>query len=54
MKLLRKLIDPVPLVAQGFIVGAALFFATHPGSGEALAAQIDSSFAEQGRSTTQL
>lgn len=37
MKLLRKLGNPVVLVAQGFVLGAALFFATHPETGRDLA-----------------
>ena len=37
MKLLKKLGNPLALVAQGFTLGAALFFATHPGSGRELA-----------------
>ncbi|HEX8363896.1 MAG TPA: hypothetical protein VF603_01270 [Allosphingosinicella sp.] len=37
MKLLKKLGNPLVLVAQGFALGAALFFATHPGSGRELA-----------------
>lgn len=37
MKLLSKLANPVALVAQGFVLGAALFFATHPGTGRAVA-----------------
>ncbi len=30
MKLLKKLGNPMVLVAQGFALGAFLFFATHP------------------------
>ena len=30
MKLLKKLGNPLALVAQGFALGAILFFATHP------------------------
>ncbi|MEA3041350.1 MAG: hypothetical protein QOC65_839 [Sphingomonadales bacterium] len=37
MKLLKKLGNPLALVVQGFTLGAALFFATHPGSGQELA-----------------
>jgi Na+/melibiose symporter-like transporter len=37
MKVLRKLGNPMALVAQGFVLGAALFFATHPGTGRAVA-----------------
>ena len=29
MKLLRKLQNPYLLVGQGFLIGAAIFFATH-------------------------
>ena len=32
MKLWNKLQNPYVLVGQGFVLGAALFFATHPGS----------------------
>jgi hypothetical protein len=37
MKLLKKLGNPMALVVQGFALGAALFFATHPGAGRAVA-----------------
>jgi hypothetical protein len=37
MKLLKTLGNPMALVAQGFAIGAALFFATHPDSGRAVA-----------------
>ena len=37
MKFLKKLGNPLALVVQGFALGAALFFATHPGSGRELA-----------------
>ena len=37
MKLLKKLGNPMALVAQGFILGAALFFATHPDAGREVA-----------------
>ena len=30
MKLLKKLGNPLALVAQGFVLGATLFLATHP------------------------
>jgi hypothetical protein len=30
MKMLKKLGNPLALVAQGFVLGAALFLATHP------------------------
>jgi hypothetical protein len=40
MKLIRKLHNPFALVVQGFAVGAALFLATHPGTGESIAASI--------------
>ncbi len=37
MKVLKKLGNPLALVAQGFVLGAALFIATHPGTGEQIA-----------------
>ncbi|MEA3017857.1 MAG: hypothetical protein QOI38_2579 [Sphingomonadales bacterium] len=37
MKFLKTLGNPLALVVQGFTLGAALFFATHPGSGRELA-----------------
>ena len=37
MKLLKALGNPLALVAQGFVVGAALFLATHPETGRDLA-----------------
>lgn len=37
MKLLKKLGNPMVLVAQGFVVGAFFFFATHPETGRDLA-----------------
>ena len=37
MKLLKTLRNPLVLVAEGFAVGAALFFATHPDTGRELA-----------------
>lgn len=37
MKLLKTLGNPLALIVQGFTLGAALFFATHPGSGRELA-----------------
>jgi|GEM_PF-3517671 len=37
MKLLKALGNPVALVAQGFVFGAALFLATHPETGRELA-----------------
>jgi hypothetical protein len=37
MKLLKKLGNPMALVAQGFALGAFLFFATHPETGRDLA-----------------
>lgn len=40
MKFLKKLGNPVALVVQGFALGAALFFATHPGSGDELARTV--------------
>ena len=35
MKLLKKLQNPFFLVGQGFVVGGALFFATHSASVDA-------------------
>ena len=32
MKLLKTLTNPFLLGAQGFLAGAVIFFATHPGS----------------------
>jgi hypothetical protein len=40
MTLIRKLSNPFALVAQGFLVGAALFVSSHPGTGETIAASI--------------
>ena len=37
MKVLKKLVNPVALVVQGFALGAFLFFATHPETGRDLA-----------------
>ena len=37
MKLLKRLGNPIALVAQGFLLGAALFLATHPETGRELA-----------------
>jgi hypothetical protein len=37
MKLLKKFASPTALVAQGFALGAFLFFATHPETGRELA-----------------
>jgi len=37
MKLLKALGNPLALVAQGFVLGAALFLATHPETGRDLA-----------------
>ena len=37
MKLLKKLGNPMVLVAEGFVLGAFLFFATHPETGRDLA-----------------
>lgn len=37
MKLLKKLGNPMVLVAQGFVVGAFFFFATHPETGRDIA-----------------
>ena len=38
MKLLKTLGNPMALVAQGFLAGATLFFATHPQTGRDAAA----------------
>ena len=38
MKLLKKLQNPYALVAQGFVVGGLIFFATHAGGDAARAA----------------
>jgi hypothetical protein len=37
MKVLKKLGNPMALVAQGFVLGAFLFFATHPETGRDIA-----------------
>jgi hypothetical protein len=37
MKLLKKLNNPFLLGLQGFLLGAAVFFATHPGAAAAQA-----------------
>ncbi|HEX8642550.1 MAG TPA: hypothetical protein VF702_01400 [Allosphingosinicella sp.] len=37
MKYLKKLGNPMVLVAQGFALGAIFFFATHPETGRDLA-----------------
>ncbi|HEX8192054.1 MAG TPA: hypothetical protein VF552_04075 [Allosphingosinicella sp.] len=37
MKLLKKLGNPMALVVEGFVLGAFLFFATHPETGRDLA-----------------
>jgi hypothetical protein len=37
MKLLNTLRNPLVLVSEGFALGAALFFATHPETGRELA-----------------
>lgn len=37
MKLLKTLGNPMALVAQGFLLGATLFFATHPETGRDIA-----------------
>jgi hypothetical protein len=37
MKLLKKLGNPMVLVAQGFVLGAFIFFATHPETGRDIA-----------------
>jgi hypothetical protein len=37
MKILRKLGNPMVLVAEGFVLGAFLFFATHPETGRDIA-----------------
>ena len=45
MKLLKAFGNPLALVAQGFVLGAALFLATHPETKRELA---DLTFAEAG------
>ena len=45
MTLWKKLQNPYLLVGQGFVLGGALFFATHPGALQAashLAVPVDS------------
>lgn len=39
MKLPKSLKNPFALVGQGFVLGAILFFATHPGMVEANAGE---------------
>ena len=36
MKLLKKLNNPFLLGLEGFLVGAVLFFATHPGAASSI------------------
>jgi hypothetical protein len=45
MKLLKKLGNPMVLVAQGFVLGAFLFLATHPETGRDLGDLADRTFA---------
>ena len=45
MKLLKKLGNPMVLVAEGFVLGAFLFFATHPETGRDLGDLADRTFA---------
>lgn len=45
MKLLKKLGNPVVLVAEGFVLGAFLFLATHPETGRDLGDLADRTFA---------
>ncbi len=40
MKRLNMFANPVSLVAQGFLAGAILFVATHPETGDTLAARF--------------
>ena len=42
MALLRRLQNPFALVAQGFVLGGILFFATHPASLQARASDAAS------------
>ena len=52
MKLLKKLGNPLALVAQGFTLGAALFFATHPeASREVVDSIVAAAPAQPGRLT---
>lgn len=41
MRTLKKLQHPFALVAQGFVLGGILFFATHPASIQAASAQTE-------------
>jgi hypothetical protein len=50
MKLLKTLGNPLVLIAQGFALGAALFFATHPDTGREIA---DMTFAAASPATAQ-
>jgi hypothetical protein len=45
MKLLKKLGNPMVLVAQGFVLGAFLFLATHPETSRDLGDLADRTFA---------
>jgi len=42
MKLLKTLGNPMALVAQGFALGAILFFSTHPETGREIADSLAS------------
>ena len=47
MKLLKKLSNPVALVVEGFLAGALVFAATHPGFFAETAPSADSAAIEQ-------
>ena len=40
MKLLKKLYNPFVLIGEGFVLGALIFFATHPETGDSVAAKF--------------
>ena len=50
MKWLKKLNNPFLLGLQGFVAGAALFFATHPGAADSIVhGKTTPSFEQQAR-----
>lgn len=54
MKLLKTLGNPLALVVQGFVLGAALFLATHPETGRDLADMTFASAPAQAHGQTAL
>ena len=51
MKLLKKLNNPFLLGLEGFLVGAALFFATHPGAASSIVGSKAPASEQQARQT---